>query len=414
MSTIPQIRSLDDVPPTGGAAGNCGCCSARARSAAPPASWGSRRSPRASGSPSTTTPTARSSCTSSGAPSPCDLDDEPVPLAAGEALFVPRHVRHRLRNTGDEPAEVVFHLGPLAPRPELGHVDTELVEQRRHRRDRRAAPWSPASVWSRRAAPPGTDSGRPSPTGVRRPGGSRFFDPSRFRSQIAAECDFDPVAAGLTQQESAAHRPVRAVRRWPRGGGASPTAAWTSTRRRPRARRGQPRQRRRRHHRAGGRVRRGQRRRPAAGWSTTRYGGPVPVPGPGPEQPRRRGGLPVRRCTAPPQVVSTGCTSGIDAIGYAHQLIAGRRGRHHDRRRRRRADLADHRRLLRRDQGHHRRTTTTRSTPPAPSTPTGDGFVLGEGARRAGAGGVRARPPPRARTSTARSPATPAAATPST
>ncbi|MFJ6194584.1 cupin domain-containing protein [Micromonospora sp. NPDC092111] len=59
-----------------------------------------------------------------------DLDDEPVPLAAGEALFVPRNVRHRLRNTGDAAAEVVFHLGPLAPRPELGHVDTELVEQR--------------------------------------------------------------------------------------------------------------------------------------------------------------------------------------------------------------------------------------------------------------------------------------------
>ncbi|MFI7279558.1 cupin domain-containing protein [Micromonospora chersina] len=54
-----------------------------------------------------------------------DLDDRPVPVAAGEALFVPRHVRHRLRNTGDQPAEVVFHLGPLAPRPELGHVDTE-------------------------------------------------------------------------------------------------------------------------------------------------------------------------------------------------------------------------------------------------------------------------------------------------
>ncbi|MEU4569174.1 cupin domain-containing protein [Micromonospora sp. NPDC023956] len=57
-----------------------------------------------------------------------DLDDRPVPLAAGEALFVPVNVRHRLRNTGDEPAEVVFHLGPLAPRPELGHVDTEVVE----------------------------------------------------------------------------------------------------------------------------------------------------------------------------------------------------------------------------------------------------------------------------------------------
>ena len=54
-----------------------------------------------------------------------DLDDRPVPLAAGEALYVAKDVRHRLRNTGDEPAEVVFHLGPLAPRPELGHVDTE-------------------------------------------------------------------------------------------------------------------------------------------------------------------------------------------------------------------------------------------------------------------------------------------------
>ena len=28
-----------------------------------------------------------------------------------------------------------------------------------------------------------------------------FFDPSPFRSQIAAECDFDPVAAGLTPRE---------------------------------------------------------------------------------------------------------------------------------------------------------------------------------------------------------------------
>ncbi|SCL27679.1 cupin domain-containing protein [Micromonospora inyonensis] len=57
-----------------------------------------------------------------------DLDDRPVRLAAGEALFVPVNTRHRLRNTGDEAAEVVFHLGPLAPRPELGHVDTEVAE----------------------------------------------------------------------------------------------------------------------------------------------------------------------------------------------------------------------------------------------------------------------------------------------
>jgi putative monooxygenase len=54
-----------------------------------------------------------------------DLDDEPVPLREGEALYVPVKVRHRLRNVADGPAEVVFQLGPLAPRPDLGHVDTE-------------------------------------------------------------------------------------------------------------------------------------------------------------------------------------------------------------------------------------------------------------------------------------------------
>ena len=54
-----------------------------------------------------------------------DLDDEPVPVGHGEALYVPVNVRHRLRNVADQPAEVVFQLGPLAPRPELGHVDTE-------------------------------------------------------------------------------------------------------------------------------------------------------------------------------------------------------------------------------------------------------------------------------------------------
>ncbi|GGM07058.1 MULTISPECIES: cupin domain-containing protein [Micromonospora] len=59
-----------------------------------------------------------------------DLDDRPTPLHAGEGLYVPVNVRHRLRNTGDIPAEVVFHLGPLAPRPELGHVDTEVATQR--------------------------------------------------------------------------------------------------------------------------------------------------------------------------------------------------------------------------------------------------------------------------------------------
>lgn len=57
-----------------------------------------------------------------------DLEGEPVPLAAGQGLFIPVNTRHRLRNTGAEEASAVFHIGPLAPRPDLGHVDTERLE----------------------------------------------------------------------------------------------------------------------------------------------------------------------------------------------------------------------------------------------------------------------------------------------
>lgn len=53
------------------------------------------------------------------------LDGEPVELAAREGLLIPIGIRHRLENGGDGPAELVYHLGPLAPRPDLGHVDTE-------------------------------------------------------------------------------------------------------------------------------------------------------------------------------------------------------------------------------------------------------------------------------------------------
>jgi len=53
------------------------------------------------------------------------LDGEPMELGPGDSLMVPIGVRHRLVNIGAERAHVVFHLSPLAPRPELGHVDTE-------------------------------------------------------------------------------------------------------------------------------------------------------------------------------------------------------------------------------------------------------------------------------------------------
>lgn len=57
-----------------------------------------------------------------------DLDGVPTVVQADEGVFIPVDVRHRLRNTGTEVARAVFHLSPLAPRPELGHVDTETAQ----------------------------------------------------------------------------------------------------------------------------------------------------------------------------------------------------------------------------------------------------------------------------------------------
>src|SRR5207249_11796662 len=55
------------------------------------------------------------------------VDGEPVEMSAGEALLVAIGARHRVENVGDHTAEAVFHLCPLAPRPELGHVDIETA-----------------------------------------------------------------------------------------------------------------------------------------------------------------------------------------------------------------------------------------------------------------------------------------------
>jgi putative monooxygenase len=53
------------------------------------------------------------------------LDGVPHELRARQGLYIPINVKHRLKNESNEEAFFVFHLGPLAPRPELGHVDTE-------------------------------------------------------------------------------------------------------------------------------------------------------------------------------------------------------------------------------------------------------------------------------------------------
>ncbi|MFF8195322.1 cupin domain-containing protein [Streptomyces bobili] len=57
-----------------------------------------------------------------------DLDGEPHPLQPEQGLMIPMHMRHRFRNVGNVEARLVFHLGPLAPSPPLGHVDTEETE----------------------------------------------------------------------------------------------------------------------------------------------------------------------------------------------------------------------------------------------------------------------------------------------
>lgn len=65
-----------------------------------------------------------------------ELDGERHDVPGRHGLFIPINVKHRLRNEGDEEAHIVFHLGPLAPRPPMGHVDTE---------QRQAAAAAPAS-----------------------------------------------------------------------------------------------------------------------------------------------------------------------------------------------------------------------------------------------------------------------------
>ncbi|MFI6285050.1 cupin domain-containing protein [Streptomyces sp. NPDC051018] len=57
-----------------------------------------------------------------------DLDGVAHKMRPDQGLLIPVNMRHRFRNVGNVEARMVFHLGPLAPRPELGHVDTEETE----------------------------------------------------------------------------------------------------------------------------------------------------------------------------------------------------------------------------------------------------------------------------------------------
>ena len=54
------------------------------------------------------------------------LNGEERRLTAESAVHIPIGVKHRIVNDSATTAFFVFLCGPLAPRPELGHVDTEL------------------------------------------------------------------------------------------------------------------------------------------------------------------------------------------------------------------------------------------------------------------------------------------------
>ena len=56
-----------------------------------------------------------------------EIAGEITTVFAGQAVFVPKDVPHRILNTSRAPVRVVFFLSPLAPSPELGHVDTETL-----------------------------------------------------------------------------------------------------------------------------------------------------------------------------------------------------------------------------------------------------------------------------------------------
>lgn len=53
------------------------------------------------------------------------IDDNEVQLTAGDGVLIQKNSRHRLENRSRTAVSMVFQLAPLAPRPELGHVDTE-------------------------------------------------------------------------------------------------------------------------------------------------------------------------------------------------------------------------------------------------------------------------------------------------
>lgn len=46
-------------------------------------------------------------------------------VGSQQGILIPIGIKHRFTNEETQDAVLVFHLCPLAPRPDMGHVDTE-------------------------------------------------------------------------------------------------------------------------------------------------------------------------------------------------------------------------------------------------------------------------------------------------
>lgn len=53
------------------------------------------------------------------------VDGTEIDMGPDEAMMLRRGERHRIENRGEQSAFFVFHVSPLAPSPEVGHVETE-------------------------------------------------------------------------------------------------------------------------------------------------------------------------------------------------------------------------------------------------------------------------------------------------
>lgn len=59
-----------------------------------------------------------------------EINEETYVIGGEQGIVIPIGLRHRVSNRGSEEVRFIYHLGPLAPSPEEGHVTTEKRTRR--------------------------------------------------------------------------------------------------------------------------------------------------------------------------------------------------------------------------------------------------------------------------------------------